>query len=63
MKILNDRKIEFLDRINIIGGMIDELLLHHDVCSYDSDIKDIIESAGDHLWEAMLMAEKLLDTD
>lgn len=58
MKILDERKIEFVDRINVIGGMIDNLLLHHDMCAYDSKLKRIVENASEMLWRAMLHAEK-----
>lgn len=57
MKISDETKREFIDRLNIVGGFIDELLLHHAVASYDLDLKEKVEEASELIWTAMVMAQ------
>ena len=57
MKISDDAKREFIDRLNIVGGFIDGLLLQHPVSSYDTDLKEMVEEASEILWAAMVLAE------
>lgn len=57
MKISDETKREYIDRLNIVGGFIDELLLHHPMSSYNIDFKERVEEAAEILWEVYTTAQ------
>jgi hypothetical protein len=61
MKISDETKREYIDRLNIIGGFIDQLLLHHPISSYNLDFKDKVEEAAEILWDVYVTAQEQYD--
>jgi hypothetical protein len=43
---------ELLDRLHVIMSTIDDHLIQHPVCKIETNIKDHITNAVDHLWLA-----------
>ena len=57
MVLSDETKREYIDRLNIVGGLIDELLLHHPMSSYNFDFKERVEEAAEILWEVYTTAQ------
>lgn len=61
MKISDETKREYIDRLNIVGGFIDQLLLHHPISSYNLDFKEKVEEAAEILWDVYVTAQEQYD--
>jgi hypothetical protein len=49
---------EATDRIKIIMGMVDNLLIQHPVFKLHTDLKDLADEANSKLWKAYQLTAK-----